>query len=197
MKLITEKTFIKVDFGKEIKGIFDNRTNLGLIVFEKEEEIKQSDNYYLIEINKENENKNLNLTEITVDIYASSKKDDSNFSIPINKYISGSFNLESDKIKPQRYYFNDVHNYSSNEYYIEFSSNYNFLRIEFNEHLKYKHIITNGGIQIYSANVDKSNPNENYFDIKINNTIPKNEKHNDYCEKANYIIRYYQKKRNI
>ena len=60
MKLITEKTFIKVDFGKENKGMLDNRTNLGLIVFEKEEEIKQSDNYYLIEIDKIN--KNLNLT---------------------------------------------------------------------------------------------------------------------------------------
>ena len=145
MKLITEKTFIKVDFGKEIKGMFDNRTNLGLIVFEKEEEIKQSDNYYLIEIDKEN--KNLNLTEITVDIYASSKKDDSNFSIPINKYISGSFNLKNGQIKPQRYYINDVHSYSSNEYYIEFSSNFDFLNIEFNEQLGAKFIIANGGIK--------------------------------------------------
>jgi hypothetical protein len=196
MKLINEKSFIKIEYGNEIKGIFDNRTNLGLIVFEKEEEINKLDNYYLIEI--DNENNKPDLKEIKMDIYASSKKNDSQFSIPLNKYISGSFNLESDQIKPQRYYINDVHNYSSNEYYIEFSSNYNFLDIKFNDQLGAKLIITNGGIQIYSATVDKSNPNENFFDIKINNTIPKNEKNNDYCEKANYIIRYYQKKkRNI
>ena len=192
MKLITEKTFIHVDFGEEIEGRFDERSKLGLIVFEKDN-INHLDNYYLIEIVKANKNKNQ--TNITMDIYASPKKNDSQYSIPINTYISGSFNLKNSQIQQQRYFIHDVQNSSSNEYYIEFSSNYYFLDLQINRDLESEHIMTNGGIQRYYVSINKTNLSENYFEIKINNT--KKEKSNNYCNKANYIIFYYQKKKDI
>ena len=89
MKLIADKTFIQLDFGEEIEGKFDNRANIGLMVFDIGNDSVHYDYYYLIKISS----KNKNLSEITLDIFVTSKNA-SQFSMPINQYISGSFYLE-------------------------------------------------------------------------------------------------------
>ena len=88
---INNFVFNDYNYGEGVKGNFDNRTNNGLIVFEKEmfdKKIVAIDDYYLIIINSKTNNWN-----ISFEMHISSK-DAKEFSIPINKYISGSFNLD-------------------------------------------------------------------------------------------------------
>ena len=188
MKLITDKTFLQLDFGEEIKGNFDNRTNIGLIGFDIGNDSLHYDYYYLIEI----VSKNKDLTETTLDIFASSKNA-SQFSMPNNKYISGSFDLDltKDQIQMQRYYIYDFQNSSIDKYIVEFSSNYKYIDIIFSNNIEeIKENITNGGIQKFIIKINKDNKENNYFDVIINNALPNME--NNYCKSANYIIRYYQ-----
>ena len=190
IKLITEQKFIKPDFGEEIKGKFDNRTNNGLIVFEKERIINNkftSDFYYLIEIES-----NANLSDITMDIFATSKNG-SQFSIPINKYISGSFKLANNKNKSQEYYIKEIDEENnenvSKDYTIEFSSNCECIELTFCEDIKeYKDkrkII--GGIQKFFINITYNNKNQNCIRVQTN---PNYEYSHKSLKKANYIIRY-------
>ena len=196
MKLTSEKTNLPIDYGREIKGRFDNRIGQGLIIFEKEESSYISDYYYLIEIYNQNQNQNKNQTNITMDIYASSK-DAFPFSMPLNKYISGSFDLLSDKILSQRYYINDVQNSSSKEYFIEFSSNYKHLDLVLSEYINSIERIDVAGIRKYHISINATDKKLNYFDIVINTNIKNNEKTDDYCNVANYIIIYYQEEKEI
>ena len=188
MKLITEKTFIPINFGEEIIGRFDYRSKHGLIVFEKDKN-PHLDNYYLVEIGiKDDEESN-----ITMDIYASSKKDDSHFSIPINKYIAGSFDLKNDQWQSQRYYINDAQDSNSDLYIIDFSSNYKYLELKPSESLQqFKEKKIFAGITKY---INKNNRDKNYFDIRINTTVPEEDKNSNYCKAANYIIMYYQQEK--
>ena len=189
MKLIADKTFIQLDFGEEIEGKFDNRTNIGLMVFDIGNDSVHYDYYYLIEISS----KNKNLSEITLDIFATSKNA-SQFSMPINKYISGSFNLElmNHPIQEQRYYIYDSQNSSSDEYIIEFSSNYKNIDIVFGDCINETNTnIANGGIKKYFVKIDRNNNKTcNYFDVRINKDTDKMK--GNYCKSANYLIRYYQ-----
>ena len=192
MKIISEKnSFLPFDYGKEINGKFDNRTDQAYIVFENENNNSQYDNYYLIEIGNES---NI-LSNITFDIYSSSKNAFPS-SMPLNKYISGSFDLKKGLIQSQKYYINDAQNSSSNQYYIEFSSNYKFLELKLSENIDKDETTTFGGITKYSITINSSLQAQNYFEIIINKTILKNETDN-YCKEANYIIIYYQQKKEI
>ena len=190
MKIISEKnSFLPIDYGKEINGKFDNRTDQAYIVFEKEN--NNYDNYYLIEI----ENKSNILSNVTFDIYSSSKNAFPS-SMPLNKYISGSFDLKKGLIQSQKYYINDAQNSSSNQYYIEFSSNYKFLELKLSKNIDSDETTTFGGITKNTITINPSLKAQNYFEIIINTTILKNETEN-YCKEANYIIIYYQEKKEI
>ena len=188
MKLIADRTFLQLDFGNEIKGKFDNRTNIGLLSFEIGKDSQQYDCYYLIEIVSANVSL---LPQITLDIFATSKNP-SQFSMPIKKYISGSFDLTKEKNQKQRYYINDAQNSSSNDFIIELSSNYENIDISFSNDIgrNYNGTFKNGGIRKYLVNINKTNKENNYFDIIVNNTH--NNLGNGYCKSANYLIRYYQ-----
>ena len=188
MNLITDFSFIQFDFGEEIKGRFDNRTNTGLIVFDiknLKDNSYQLDYYYLIEINSKK------ISNITTRIYVTSKND-SLFSIPINKYISGSFDLTNDKNQTQRYYINGVQNSSSSDFIIEFSSNYKYIGLIFSNSIKKNSEKRIGGIQRYFVTIDQTITNQKYLDIILNKIIPNKDKGHNYCKAANYIIRYYQ-----
>ena len=187
MNLITDFSYIQLDYGDEIKGRFDNRTNTGLIIFDIKN-LKynsfQLDYYYLIEIESKT------FSNINMDIYIMSKNN-SLYSIPINKYISGSFNLTNNKIQTQRYYINEALSRPSHEFIIEFSSNYKYIELNFSKNIEKINEIIIGGIHRYFVTF---NSMEELFsiDIGINRTIPITEKTNYYCKAANYIIRYYQ-----
>ena len=124
MNLINDFSYIKFDYyGDEIKGRFDNRTNTGLIVFDTKnlkDNSYQLEYFYLIEFETKT------ISNITMGIYVTSKNS-SLFSIPINQYISGSFNLKNNKIQSQRYFINEVQNIESKDFIIEFSSNYKYI----------------------------------------------------------------------
>ena len=134
MKLISDRTFFQIDTGPKIKGKFDNRTNIGLLTFEIGDDKLHYDYYYLIEIVSNNKS---SLPEITFDIFATSKNA-SQFSMPIKTYISGSFDLTKGPIQMQRYYINDAQDSSTDEFIIEFSSNYINIYISFSDSIKKK-----------------------------------------------------------
>ena len=191
MKLITDKTFTPIDYLNEIDGIFDNRINQGLIIFENEKRNTHLDNYYLIVIDKTDDN--TIPSNITMDIYASSKKNAFNHSIPLNKYMSGSFNLSNDQNKSQKYFINDAIDKNINRYIIEFSSNYKYLNLILSDSVDLYYYKEEFGIKKYFVSINQNNPDENYFEIEINKNIPKKEKNNsNYCQSANYLVIYYQ-----
>ena len=93
IKYINDKDYLYENYDElEILGRYDENTNNGLLVFDKEyiqNKIKGlKDKYYLILITNEDK---LN-TNFSLGIYINSKEG-SPTSIPMNKYISGSFNL--------------------------------------------------------------------------------------------------------
>ena len=87
-------------------GTFDLRTNIGLIAFDKESvQNKTKDQYYYIIINYQS------LTNyFSLEVNAHPKNSPSSL-IPINKYISGFFDILINKtIYSQRYYIHDEKN---------------------------------------------------------------------------------------
>ena len=184
MKLISDRTFLQLDFGPEIKGKFDSRTNIGLLTFDIVKDSEHYDYYYLIEIES-----NKTIPQITLDIFATSKNA-SQFSMPINTYISGSFDLTKGPIQMQRYYINDAQDSSSDEFIVEFSSNYINININFSDFITLNSSMNNGGIRKFLVNITKDYKENNYFDIIVNKTTQG--MGDNYCLSANYIIRYYQ-----
>jgi WD40 repeat protein len=191
IKLISEQKLIKPDFGEEIYGKFDNRTNMGLIVFEKEKVTKNkfiSDFYYLIEIES-----NSNLSDISMNIFASSKKE-SQFSIPINKYISGSFNLTNNRMQSQEYYINEFEEENNENleknFTIEFSTNCECIELNFcNGTTEMNTRKKGGGTEKYFINIKSKNKNINCIRVQ---TKSKYEYSDKSLEKANYILRYFE-----
>ena len=179
---------LTIDRYLKINGRFDNRTNSGLIVFEKEMIGKElsSSLYNCITI-KSN-------TEFYLEIHAFSKNDLNYLSIPFNKYISGRFSLKN-QIQSQKYYFNFINDtqISDKEFIIEFSSNHENISLEFSD--KISNYENNGSDGIFKKFVVEFNNNEdseNYFEVKLNNSIINNtEGYN--MEYANYIIKFYPK----
>ena len=172
-----------------IEGSYDERQNNGILVFDKENfgNIQFGmDIYYLIIIYNNAIISNFNLTMLAL------SKDDPKTSLPINKYISGSFDLTKEENQSQKYYIQGDENENNNNFIIEFSSNYKNIELKFNKNFKnWKENEIEGGVQKYFINISFSdNETENYFEVKINNL--KN-KIDDYLnlDKANYILKYY------
>ena len=184
-KIINFKYKEGYENGEEIYGKFDERTNNGLIVFEKEIIDKNNlgiDNYYLIIIESHI------ISEINLEVQITSK-DAPDFLMPINKYISGSFNLKNIK-QSQKYYINNNYNEqtSNTNYIVEFSSNYKSIELLCSKSIKeYKPNIIDGGIQKYFVNMDFGGEKENYFLVQLVNT----ETNNNYLGKGYYTLKYY------
>ena len=179
------------DYGEKIEGKFDDRTNNGLLVFDKEmvdKKILSLDDYYLIIIDK---NKDFDFFDISFEMHISSK-DSIECSIPINKYIYGSFNLKNSN-QSQRYYINDEQNghIPCNDYIIEFSSNYKDIELLFNNPLKEYDKIINGGIYKYFLNINFTEKKENYFVVQLKDATNKNETSDNDLKNAYYILKYY------
>ena len=115
-------------------------------------------------------------------------------SIPFNKYISGRFSLKN-QIQSQKYYFNFINDtqISDKEFIIEFSSNHENISLEFGDKIsKYENNGTDGIFKKFVVEFNNNEDSENYFEVKLNNSIINNEE--DYnMEYANYIIKFYPK----
>ena len=148
------------------------------------------DKYYLILITNEDK---LN-TNFSLGIYINSKEG-SPISIPMNKYISGSFNLLNNRVnQTQKYYIkNDIDENDNNDFIIEFSSNYKNIELIFNDSIMkcYKKIIKEGIQKFYLTISFSSKIKENFFTVQLNNINKKNNDNNEYLKKVNYIFKFY------
>ena len=171
-----------------IDGYFDLRTNNGLIVFDKEYIANKTKNiYYYIIIGS------ISSLKCSLEVNAYSKTSYS--PIPMNKYISGSFDLLiNNTIQSQKYYIQDVKNAKNNSYIIDFSSNYQNIELIFSDNINCLKTIIIGGVIKYYINTTYSKEfTENYIQVQINNTN-KNIINNNtvYLQKAYYMLKYYK-----
>ena len=177
-------------WGNEFIGKYDKRTNNGLIIFDKENIENDPfgrDKYYLIFIyNKYNDDE---LFSCSLKIYSISKNS-LQTELPINVYISGSFDLTKNKTQSQRYYIQDFD--TTQNIIIEFSSNYKNIELKFNNNTKENNAPkTEGGKTKYYITIPfQDNINsENYFEVQVNEDI---HEENEYDIKdVNYMIKYY------
>ena len=180
----------------EIKGLYDASTSSGIIEFDKEyfnNNVNNSrkeilDKYCLIIIDCIEIESN-----IMVEIQTNSKNNSQN-PMPINKYIKGYFDLlNNQQIQSQKYFFQNKDNDLSDNYTIEFSSNYKDIELIFNNNtIKCINNTKIKGFQKYFITINYSNdPELNYFLVRINNT-----KAETTMEKASYIFKYYNDNNN-
>ena len=188
IKMLNNKRFLRQNFSDLIKGKFDERSNFGLIVFDKEniEKYKNlEDTYYLIVIDSENINSNISLNIQAI------SKNDSQFSLSINKYIGGSFNLKNNNIQSQQYYIKGLEKAQLNIFTFEFSSNYENIGLDFGNNIKNISEEKFGGIKKYNVCINYSIESENYFFVSLKGNNTNNGENNNYLENVNYILRYY------
>ena len=187
IKMINSGEEIYLPWNVEIDGTYDERSNNGFIVFDEEKINKiypiSMDIYYFIYLYIDDDieqNQNFSLS------IHSCSKDNSEFSIPFNKYIYGSINLYENVNQNQKYYIKELD--KSDKYIIEFSTNYENLELIFHNISVTKKEI-NGGIQKYHIKQNNTDFNsENYFEIKIKNDANKINKKE--LQKANYVLKY-------
>ena len=154
-------------------GIYDPIINAGLIVFDKDfsEDIKKNearnnynDEYSFILIDK-NINKQLN--EFNFEINVIPKNDSKTFLIE-NKYVQSSFNLTNKTSQAQKYFIEKsrVHNRS---FYLELSSNYEDVYIEFNNETQIYNETMFGGVKQYYLFLSSDEDNDYSFSVIVEN----------------------------
>ena len=184
---VRQRNILNEPYNLKIDGRFDNRTNIGLIVFEKElieRVLISSSSYYYIKIISEK--------KFYLEIHAISKDDSNYLSIPFNKYISGKFRL-TNQSQSQKYYFNFINDtqISDENFIIEFSSNYKNINLTFGNNItKYNYSINDEIIQKYLIKFNYNEDSENYFIVQLNNN-DSNSTTGDNMENANYILKFY------
>ena len=163
------------------KGIYDPYFKNGLLQINEEMidyNLSTSDNNYIfIAIDKL---ANLDNKKLIIDIVSLYKNTTSNiYTLPINQYIIGTFNLPNNEIKNNISYLIGIEDqYNKSLPIIEFSSNYDDIEPEIKGG-KYKPDNKTSGVKKYRIIDDKNS----YIILTINN--PNNRLD------ANYIIRYY------
>jgi len=156
-------------------GIYDPIINTGLIVFDKEfseenknNEIinKYNDEYSFILIDK-NKNNNNNINEFAYEINVIPKNDSKTFLIE-NEYTQSSFNLTNKESLGQKYFIEKsrVRNIS---FYLELSSNYKNVYIEFNNKTKVYNKAIFGGVKQYYLFLSSNEDNDYSFSVIVEN----------------------------
>ena len=199
ISLIKDKKDIKtIDFTNEIFGKYDNITNIGIIELSNDylktkhtEEYKYlDDKYFMIIIDNITP---FNSNNIKNEIYVFSK-DENNILLPINKYIRNSFDLLDNRTIIQKYFF-EKEKIINNEFILEFSSNYKYIDLTFNNLTKLSNPIINGGFKQYALSINSESYNDYFFNVVIKST---NESHLDkILKEVNIIIKYYNEKKII
>ena len=203
-----------------IKGYFDYNLKTGLLVFDKEKldnkiiqksSIKSNikdiykDKYYLITISNIDYNDNMyKQFDFSLKMYAI-PKNNSQFILPINEYIRGSFDLLNNTENQSQVYYIQIEGdeegeeeeeestkRAENSYILEFSSNYQNIELIFNKNLKYySRKIYKGYQQYFFYSKDLIN-NTNYsFIVQINNKNMEKVIKKKYVNKVNYILKFY------
>jgi len=177
--VIGYKDFKELENGNDVEyylqssfyGIYEPLMNTGLIVFDKElSERKEgnkkgNDEYSFILIYK---NTNNNINDFNLDINVIPKNDSKTFLIN-NKYTQSYFNLLNKTSEIQKYYI-DKENVGEDKFYLELSSNYEDVYIEFININIYSEKIF-GGVKQYCLSISNIEANNHFFTIKVNKSI--------------------------
>ena len=170
---------------KEIEGKYDNITNIGTIELCKYNKNYNylEDKYFMITIENIT---SFDFIDIKKEIYVFSI-DKNYILLPINQYIRNSFNLLENKNIIQKYFFEKEK--ISNQFILEFSSNYDSIELIFNDLTNYSTPEIIGGFKKYYLSIESNNSNDYYFNVVIK---PTNKLSIDKTLlKVNVIIKYY------
>jgi len=173
-KNIENKDDVEYYLQKPFYGIYTPIINTGLIVFDKEHNdniskiIKLDDMYLFILIDK---NKTSDINEFALEINAIPKNDNKTFLME-NQYVQSSFNLTNRTSKTQEYFIEKSRVYNKT-FYLEISSNYEDVYIEFNNKItpKYKNIF--GGVKQYCLSISSNESNDFNFSVIANRSESK------------------------
>ena len=170
-KEIEDKSDVEYYLQSSFYGIYDPVINTGLIVFDKElSERKEgnkkgNDEYSFLLIYK---NTNNNINDFNLDINVIPKNDSKTFLIN-NKYTQSYFNLLNKTSEIQKYYI-DKENVGEDKFYLEISSNYENVYIEFTNINSHSEKIF-GGVKQYCLSISNIEANDHFFTIKVNKSI--------------------------
>ena len=177
--VIDYKDFKEIEDDNEVEyylkssfnGTYEPLMNTGLIVFDKELSEKKernkkgNDEYSFILIYKRPSS---NINDFNLDINVIPKNDNKTFLIK-DKYIQSSFNLLNKTSEIQKYYI-DKENVGEEKFYLEISSNYENVYIEFNNINNTSEKIL-GGVKQYCLSISNIEANDHFFTIKVNKSI--------------------------
>ena len=150
-------------------GIYTTIINTGLIVFDKEhnenikKKYKYDDMYLFILINK---NKTSDINEFKLEINAIPKNDTKTI-LTENKYVQCSFNLTNKTSQTQKYFIDKSRVYEK-KFYLELSSNYEGVYIEFNNKTNIYSEVKFGGVKQYYLTISSKENNDYYFSVIVN-----------------------------
>jgi hypothetical protein len=173
--IIDYKDFKEIEIDNDVEnylkssfyGIYEPVMNTGLIVFDKEfagrnERNKEGDDEYsFILIEKPS----FNNDDFSLDINVIPKNDSKTFLIN-NKYTQSSFNLLNKTSEIQKYFI-DKENVGEDKFYLELSSNYEDVYLEFNNINNHGEKIF-GGVKQYCLSLSTIESNDHFFTVKVN-----------------------------
>jgi len=170
-KEIEDKDDVEYYLQSSFYGIYEPVINTGLIVFDKEfserkeKNKKGNDDEYSLLLIPEIQ---YNINDFNLDINVIPKNDSKTFLIN-NKYTQNYFNLLNKTSEIQKYYI-DKENVGEDKFYLEISSNYEDVYIEFTNINIYSEIIF-GGVKQYCLSISNIEANDQFFTIKVNKSI--------------------------
>ena len=177
--VINYKDFKEIEDDNDVKnylqnsfyGIYEPVMNTGLLVFDKEfserkERNKKGDDEYSFILIYKNITNNIN--DFNLDINVIPKNDSKTFLIK-DKYTQSYFNLLNKTSEMQKYYI-DKENAGEDKFYLELSSNYEDVYIEFTNINNYSEKII-GGVKQYCLSISNIEANDHFFTVKVNKSL--------------------------
>ena len=171
-KYITKDNLLNIFYSKplykDFYKIVDLNTNNGLIVFDKDTSENQSDkndNYFLFFLDFYDEDEAPIDIEISSEIFVESRFEKI---LEKNKYFRGYFNLLNNNIIQNITYIIQISkekNINNKIYILEFSSNFKYIEIIFNDDFNYYDKRINGGVQQFFISGEKLLKEKNYYFI--------------------------------
>ena len=193
-KDLEEKDDVEYYLKYPFNGIYSPIMNIGLIIFNKEliEDIKTkfkyNNIYQFIIIDK---NENIDINEFSLEINVIPKNDNKTFLIE-NKYAQSSFNLTNKTLEYQKYFI-DKATVKGKKFYLELSSNYKDVYLEFNTKTNCIDTKIFGGVKQYYISISSDETSDYFFIVKVN----KGRTLKDLGFKVNINLIYYLEERKI
>ena len=195
-KEIKEEDDVKNYLHSSFNGIYNPIINTGLIVFDKDlsKDIKQNENntkhddeYFFIIIDKNKDDNKISNFNLEINVIP---KNDSETFLMENQYTQSYFNLLNKPFEIQKYFI-DIESVGEEQFYLEFSSNYENTYIEFYNITKHNEKKI-GGVKQYCLSISNETF-DHYFTVKVN----KSSSNKDPRFRASINLVYYLKDKKI